>query len=60
MNSTICAAMRASSNAATAIGAIVLTLVVLLPQQASAVIPAFNRQTGQNCVACHAGASSRN
>ena len=54
MNSTICAAMRASSNAATAIGAIVLTLVVLLPQQASA-IPLFNRQTGQNCVACHAG-----
>ena len=47
MNSTICAAMRASSNAATAIGAIVLTLVVLLPQQASA-IPLFNRQTGQN------------
>ncbi|MFI4932297.1 MAG: hypothetical protein ACHP83_18790, partial [Burkholderiales bacterium] len=54
MNSIICAAMRALTNAATAIGAIVLALVVLLPQQASA-IPLFNRQTGQNCVACHAG-----
>jgi hypothetical protein len=28
--------------------------LALLPQGASA-IPAFNRQTGQNCVACHAG-----
>ncbi len=28
--------------------------LVLLPGSARA-IPAFNRQTGQNCVACHAG-----
>src|SRR6266700_397108 len=28
--------------------------VALVPQWASAV-PTFNRQTGQNCVACHAG-----
>lgn len=32
----------------------VLTLGLLLPGTASAV-PAFARQTGQNCVACHAG-----
>ena len=31
-----------------------LLLITLLPQGAQA-IPAFNRQTGQNCVACHAG-----
>src|ERR1035437_1867475 len=29
-------------------------LILLLPMQARAV-PAFARQTGQNCVACHAG-----
>lgn len=29
-------------------------LLALLPQQAQA-LPAFARQTGQNCVACHAG-----
>ena len=29
-------------------------LISLLPQSAQA-IPIFNRQTGQNCVACHAG-----
>ena len=37
--------------------ALVATLAfvaLLLPDEASA-IPAFNRQTGQNCVACHAG-----
>ena len=28
--------------------------IALLPADAQA-IPAFNRQTGQNCVACHAG-----
>jgi len=31
-----------------------LTLLAVLPGPAQA-IPAFNRQTGQNCVACHAG-----
>jgi hypothetical protein len=31
-----------------------LFCLALLPQAASA-IPLFNRQTGQNCVACHAG-----
>jgi hypothetical protein len=33
---------------------LVLTLLTLTPVLAQA-IPAFNRQTGQNCVACHAG-----
>lgn len=32
----------------------ILTLFLLLSPRAHAV-PAFNRQTGQNCVACHAG-----
>ena len=32
----------------------VLALLALLPGPARA-IPAVNRQTGQNCVACHAG-----
>jgi hypothetical protein len=31
-----------------------LASLLLLPRDADA-IPAFNRQTGQNCVACHAG-----
>ena len=34
--------------------ALALALITLLPEQAGA-IPLFNRQTGQNCVACHAG-----
>lgn len=33
---------------------LVLAVAASLPQDAFAV-PAFNRQTGQNCVACHAG-----
>lgn len=32
----------------------VLVLLTVLPGLVHAV-PAFNRQTGQNCVACHAG-----
>lgn len=36
------------------IGTIAVLLVASLPREALAV-PAFNRQTGQNCVACHAG-----
>ena len=36
------------------IAAGLLSALALLPGAASA-IPAFNRQTGQNCVACHAG-----
>ena len=35
-------------------GAMVSLLALLIPQQAQA-LPAFARQTGQNCVACHAG-----
>ena len=34
--------------------AVVTLMLALLPLDAQA-IPAFNRQTGQNCVACHAG-----
>jgi hypothetical protein len=37
-----------------ALMALALLLAVLWPGRAQA-IPAFNRQTGQNCVACHAG-----
>ena len=33
---------------------VALPFIGLLPDRAQA-IPAFNRQTGQNCVACHAG-----
>ena len=36
-----------------ALASVTLALA-LLPTSARA-IPAFNRQTGQNCVACHAG-----
>lgn len=54
MNWANSAAMTMLSKVASAIGAVVLAVVVLLPRQASA-IPLFNRQTGQNCVACHAG-----
>jgi hypothetical protein len=36
------------------LGALLLNALVLLPQAASA-LPVFARQTGQNCVACHAG-----
>src|ERR1039458_9365889 len=37
-----------------AIAASVLVPLALAPQQAQA-LPAFARQTGQNCVSCHAG-----
>ena len=40
--------------AATVATALVPLLLTLAPQQAQAV-PSFARQTGQNCVACHAG-----
>lgn len=33
----------------------VLTLLLALLSSRAEAIPAFNRQTGQNCVACHAG-----
>jgi len=36
------------------IGILLLIAVSLMPQAATA-LPAFARQTGQNCVACHAG-----
>jgi hypothetical protein len=32
-----------------------LTLAAMLLPQGAGAIPLFNRQTGQNCVACHAG-----
>lgn len=54
MKSTNPAVNSALSSAISAIGAVVLAVVSLAPQPASA-IPLFNRQTGQNCVACHAG-----
>jgi len=34
---------------------VVLTMVLLLLSSHADAIPAFNRQTGQNCMACHAG-----
>ena len=37
-----------------ALALLAMVVVTLLPDQASA-IPLFNRQTGQNCIACHAG-----
>src|SRR5487761_2297133 len=37
-----------------AVSAAAAALLALAPQQAQA-LPAFARQTGQNCVACHAG-----
>jgi len=40
--------------AATVATALLPLLLALAPQQAQA-LPAFARQTGQNCVACHAG-----
>jgi hypothetical protein len=42
------------SKALQALAALVVLVVALAPRQASA-IPLFNRQTGQNCIACHAG-----
>ena len=33
----------------------ILALLLALPPTDATAIPAFNRQTGQNCVACHAG-----
>ncbi|HZZ91856.1 MAG TPA: cytochrome C [Usitatibacter sp.] len=35
--------------------AIIVASGLLLSMQSAHAIPAFNRQTGQNCVACHAG-----
>lgn len=45
---------QARTPAHRAVLACVLLVLALLPLGARA-IPAFNRQTGQNCVACHAG-----
>ncbi len=42
------------SSALAAVVTAITLLAALAPQSASA-IPLFNRQTGQNCVACHAG-----
>jgi hypothetical protein len=33
----------------------ILTVVLAMLSGAAEAIPAFNRQTGQNCIACHAG-----
>ena len=38
-----------------AFAAIAMLLVVALMPTPASALPAFNRQTGQNCVACHAG-----
>ena len=51
--STLQACLRAAKLPLAWVLAAVL-LTTLLPDSAQA-IPAFNRQTGQNCVACHAG-----
>ena len=45
---------HAMSKSSAALATLAVLVFALLPQQASAV-PMFNRQTGQNCVACHAG-----
>ncbi|WP_372524272.1 cytochrome C [Piscinibacter sp.] len=42
------------SKSLSTIAALAVVGIALLPEPASA-IPLFNRQTGQNCVACHAG-----
>ena len=36
------------------VSGLVIVLATLWPAESSA-LPIFNRQTGQNCVACHAG-----
>ena len=38
-----------------AVVAALLPLALILGPRSAQAIPAFNRQTGQNCVACHAG-----
>ncbi len=51
---TPCSAEQASHRLVRWLVAAAMLAVALLPEVASA-IPLFNRQTGQNCVACHAG-----
>jgi len=50
----VVAARAAPTRTAGLIGALLCHALILLPQTASA-LPIFARQTGQNCVACHAG-----
>jgi hypothetical protein len=45
---------RGLQRSAAVVGAMLMYALILLPQNASA-LPVFARQTGQNCVACHAG-----
>jgi hypothetical protein len=54
MNTLRIALKNGSSRLLSALGLLAVVVVALLPDQASA-IPLFNRQTGQNCIACHAG-----
>jgi len=44
----------ATVQAATRMAGFIAVLAILWPAQSMA-LPIFNRQTGQNCVACHAG-----
>ncbi len=46
--------MRVGATLAAVAATMLMQLALWLPSTAQA-IPAFNRQTGQNCVACHAG-----
>ena len=54
MNTFHSALTNGLSKSLAALAALAVVIIALLPQQASA-IPLFNRQTGQNCIACHAG-----
>jgi len=54
MNGTRCSANVFSVLLSGLLGPLALVLAAIWPGQAMA-IPLFNRQTGQNCVACHAG-----
>ena len=54
MKISTCWRSRARTCASRAAAGMVILLLALMHGSAHA-IPAFNRQTGQNCVACHAG-----
>jgi hypothetical protein len=54
MNALRTASTNGISRWLSAAAALAFVVLALLPQHASA-IPLFNRQTGQNCIACHAG-----
>ena len=54
MNPLGTASLIRLSRSLSSLAALLVGVITLAPQQAAA-IPLFNRQTGQNCVACHAG-----